>query len=179
MTRLRPSLSFTLIAVLAVAGCTTPAASATLAPGASGSAAPTAPVASPGLTIDLTGLDVCSLLDEGAVRALTGWPADVGITSDAGGPNPVKCFWGATQAGVPGYVEIAIGRTTGLPPHSDCSIVPVTDIGTEAQMATCPGDNIFVEAFEGGVLFSLQVQSKTPGDLAAVLMSVLNAVTSR
>ena len=179
MMRVRLSLALALIAVVAVAGCTTPSVSATLGPGATGSAAPTAPEASPSLAIDLTGLDACSLLDEGAVRALTGWPADVGITSDASGPNPVKCFWGATQAGVPGYVEIAIGRTTGLPPHADCSIVPVTDIGTEAQMATCPGDNVFAEAFEGGVLFSLQVQSKTPGDLASVLTSVLEAVTSR
>lgn len=179
MARMRLSLALTLIAVVAVAGCTTPAASATLMPGATASPPTTAPVASPSLTIDLTGLDLCSLLDDQTVRELAGWPADVRVASQPSGPNPIKCFWGAAQAGVPGYVEISVGRATGLFPRSDCTIVPVTGIGTEAQKATCPGDNVFLEAFDGGVLFSLQVQSKTPGDPAPALTRVLEEVTSR
>ncbi|HEX5591203.1 MAG TPA: hypothetical protein VFX65_13010 [Candidatus Limnocylindrales bacterium] len=55
----------------------------------------------------------------------------------------------------------------------------MTGIGAEAQKATCPGDNVFLEAFDGGFLFSLQVQSKTPGDPAPALTSVLEAATSR
>jgi hypothetical protein len=42
MARIRLSLALTLLAVLAIAGCTTPAASATLSPAATASAAPTA-----------------------------------------------------------------------------------------------------------------------------------------
>lgn len=178
MARIRLSRGLTLIAALVVAGCANPSASspASLSPTSTSSSSS---AASPSVTVDLTDLDLCPLLDDETVRTLAGWPADVRVESDGSGTNPVKCFWGAAQAGVPGYVEISVGRTTGLPPHADCTVVPETGIGTEAQRATCSGDNLFLEAFDGGLMYSIQVQSKTPGDLAPALTMILDEVNSR
>ena len=185
MTTLRTIVPGAILGGFMLAGCAAaatpgpPSAASTLAASAPATPAATTTAASPSLTINLTGLDGCALLDEQTIRGLTGWPGDVRIATQRGSatpPNELGCFWGAAQAGVPGYVEIVVSRGTALTrPFTGCSIVPVTGIGTEARTATCP-NGVFLEALDRGARVSLQVQSKTPGDLGSAVKKVLQQI---
>ena len=95
------------------------------------SATPTATAA-----FSLNGLDACTLLDEGAVRALTG--TSLKFSSDG---SMGTCFWGVTTAGEPAYVEISAFRTSGLAnwfrADAECTIVPVSVDAHEAAGQVC------------------------------------------
>ena len=64
----------------------------------------------PNAVVDLSGLDVCSLLTEADVQALTGTSV---AFADQGSDD--RCFWGATVPGEPQYVEVSVfGRSQEL-----------------------------------------------------------------
>ncbi len=137
-------------------------------------------------TIDLSALDVCSLLDEGGVRALTGTQLRfVGDDGGTSGSGERACFWGGP---FPQYVEIKVFRNnTGLSgfsytPAPDCVIVPVAGVGTEASGGTCAGGQrkVYLLAWDPGVIVSVLVNEPNrplePDDLAGVARTILEEI---
>lgn len=150
---------------------------------------PTATVLEPTPTgaIDWAALDVCSLLDETDVQEITGESA-VGFTDQGHQEaNGGKCFWGATRAGFPAYVEIGVWRNTGTMPEysggtvgQKCSESPVNGVGTEAIGGICappPQRKVYLSAIGEGVWVTFLVNEPTrplePDDLAAYVNTFL------
>lgn len=151
-------------------------------------AATTAGVATPG-AIDWSNLDVCALLDEKAVQEITG-ESEVGFTTN-GAHQEVsggRCFWGATRAGVPAYVEIEVGNSKGVLfgykfQGQTCSESPVAGVGTAALGGTCPAPpqrKVFLVAYDQGVQVRVLVNEPKrpldPGDLAAYVNAALQDI---
>ena len=149
----------------------------------------TAPPASP---INWSELDVCTLLDEQTVKEITG-ETEVGFTTDGGsqGVNGGDCFWGATRAGVPAYVEITVGNSNGNLlglnfQGQTCSESPVAGVGTAALGGTCPPPpqrKVYLVAIEPGVRLTVLVNEPKrpldPDDLAAYVNQVLKEIKSK
>jgi hypothetical protein len=151
LTARRVALQSVLIVGL-VAACATPATTGPLttnpsAGAVSSSDGPSAGTSGPAATvsgrIDLSSLDVCTLLSEQTVQEVTG--SSVGFDSSGGRG---KCFWAATRP-VPPYVEVEVlSSPGGLAAYNfnpaGCTLAPVTGVGAEAKGATCPGSQLKV-----------------------------------
>ncbi len=148
------------------------------APAASPSAVATAG-ASPAASIDLSGVDVCTLLDDAAVQELTGESVRF-ITQD----GAFSCFWGATVPGVPAYVEVSVGRRPeGLSSYDHlpgCTGAPVA-ASIEARGASCPGDphlKVWVAGLSDGVLVTVLVNEPSRALAPADMVPVLEAAAA-
>ena len=118
-------------------------------------------------------MDVCTLLDEQTVKEITG-ETEVGFATDGSqSVNGGSCFWGATRAGVPAYVEITVGNSNGELlglkfQGQTCSESPVAGVGTAALGGTCPPPpqrKVYLVAIEPGVLLTVLVnEPKRPLD---------------
>ena len=185
----RAALSFLLVVLSAYGGA--PAATGPLpsvgAPVPNTSAAPTASGAASGGRVDLTGVDVCSFLDETGVQEITG--AAVPFETQGKGPT---CFWAVPRPGVPQYVEVRVSAHAGglsgynFNPGAGCTIAAVTGIGSEAKGATCPPNpqrKIHLVAWDRGVLLTVLVNEPArplePADLGAIANRVLQQLASR
>lgn len=131
----------------------TPAVSAIAATPTAAPVATDEPATStPDAVVDLSGLDVCSLLTEADVQALTG----TSFTFD-GDASDGQCFWGVP--GEPQYVEVSVfARPTGLTgytfnPGDGCEVAPVSAVGAEAIGAICdnPQHKVYLLAADRGV----------------------------
>jgi hypothetical protein len=133
--------------------------------------------------VDLTGLDVCTLLTEQTVQDLTGSSEDFASQGGRG-----ACFWAVTRPGVPAYVEVMVRSSQrGLDSHSfsaGCTPVPVTAVGTEAKGATCAGTQtkVYLVAFDRGVILEVLVNEPErplqPADIGAVANQLLQQITA-
>ena len=153
-------------------------------PVATPTSAPATAVPTTSAVIDLSGLDACALLDEGAVRAITGTSLEF-VTDQR---DNTHCFWGATTPGDPQYVEIDVfARPGGLAeyrfnPGDGCAVVPVVGVGVEAKGAICdnPQHKVHLLAWAGGVAVRVLVnepeQPLSLDDLAATVNSVLDSL---
>ena len=142
------------------------------------SAAPTTAV------IDLSDLDVCSLLTQSDVQALTGTSLEFDDQ-----PNPDGCFWGVPVPGQPEYVEVRVfARPTGLTgytfnPGDGCEVAPVSGVGAEALGAVCdnPQHKVYLLATDRGVAVQVLVNEPAgplnPEGLAELVTATLEEIT--
>lgn len=124
-------------------------------------------------------VDVCSLLDAGAVRELTGE-----TTEFTAQPFSGSCMWTATDPAVPAFLELGLVSSSGLPGDTvarGCAVSPVGDLGEEAQGGSCPSDPdyfVFLDVVDRGAVVSLRVHEPSrelaPADLVPVLDAVLD-----
>jgi len=105
-----------------------------------------------GEQVDLSGLDVCTLLDDDTITQLAGEPLPF-----LGPPGPDSCFWAGRN---PAYVEVFVGPQNGL--NADffggCSGTPIEGVGEAAAGGTCVTNSqskVFLNAFERGVQVSV------------------------
>jgi hypothetical protein len=172
---------FALLAVSLVAcqasPSSSPSAPASQTPAASPDASPSA---SAGAQVDLD-VDSCAFLDIATVQGLTGVSEDF-VSDGMSEPSLTRCFWGATRAGVPGYVEITAFRQPSIPDHSfgdGCTVTPVSGVGSAAEFVECPADpqvKIGMLAFDDGVAVTVIVNEPTgtltADDLGPVIESI-------
>ena len=158
---------------------TVSAATPTAAPSATEEPVPSTPNA----VVDLSGLDVCSLLTEADVQALTGTSVTFADQGTDG-----RCFWGAP--GEPQYVELSVfARPTGLTgytfnPGDNCEVASVSGVGAEAIGATCdnPQHKVYLLAADSGVAVQVLVNEPTgaldPETLGATAAAALEEITA-
>jgi hypothetical protein len=139
---------------------------------------------SPTAVVDLSELDVCSLLTEADVQALTG--TSVSFADQGTGD---RCFWGATVPGEPQYVEVSVfARPTGLTgytfnPGDGCEVAPVSGVGAEAIGAICdnPQHKVHLLAADRGVAVQLLVNEPNgpldPQTLGETVTAALAEIT--
>jgi hypothetical protein len=141
---------------------------------------PPAPSASAAALVDID-VDACSFIDTATVQALTGVSENF-ATQAQSQPSGSSCFWGATVAGVPGYVELSIFRQHSLADYAfgdGCDVTPITGVAVEAAFVDCPPDpqhKVSMLAFERGVIVSVLVNEPAgpvgADDLGPVIESV-------
>jgi hypothetical protein len=162
------------------ATATVSAATPTAAPVATDAPA----TSSPDAVVDLSELDVCSLLTEADVQALTGTSVNF-VDSGTGD----RCFWGATAPGEPQYVEVTVfARPTGLTgysfnPGDGCVVAPVSGVGAEAIGAICdnPQRKVHLLAADRGVAVQVLVNEPNgpldPQTLGETVTGALEEIT--
>lgn len=158
----------------------TAAATASLAPAVTASPA----TAEPTQAIDLSALDVCTLLSGADVQELTGTSLEF-----EGDPVPDGCFWGAPME--PQYVEVMVfARPAGLTgytfnPGDGCEIAPVSGVGAEALGAVCdnPQHKVYLLAADRGIVVRVLVNEPTgsldPADLGAAVTATFEEITAQ
>lgn len=176
-------IALAILLLLSVAACGgAPAASpnaasqgtgSTAAPGA-GTAAPSAGAST--AAVDLSGVNVCDLVPESTVSALTG---ESGFTKDS--RSNTHCFWGVMRAGVPQYLEIELSnRPNGIGdfnlnlPQNTCVTVPMSAAGLEAKGGDCTGaqHKVYLIAWANGVMATVLVNEPPAGTTPATLVQV-------
>ena len=155
--------------------------------GTSGTAS-AAPATPGGGTIDLSGLDACTLLDMAAVEALTG-ETGFDMQRTDGGPSGDKCFWAVPRPGVPQFVEVSVGRRASLDGYGlningiACPSTALSGAGVDAVGGVCvsPQKRVFLAALDQGVAVEVSVNEPkgplTPEDLLSVAKTVLDGLT--
>ena len=181
-----------LLLVLAACGGGAPATGGATGPADATAAAGTTagPTATAGAAtaaaIDLSKVDVCAIVPEATVEALTG---ETGFITDASSVGGASCFWAVPRAGVPQYLEVRISRRTkSLADYAlnvngvACPGVAVAGVGAEARGGVCttPQRKIFLVAMDRGVAVEVIVNEPkgalTPDSLAEIARSVLNGL---
>jgi hypothetical protein len=174
-----------------IAACSGPAATAqpeptSGVPAASG-AAPTGSTATAGAAIDLSKLDVCAIVPEATVEALTG---ESGFTTNQRADvRSASCFWGVPKPGVPQYLEVRVDRRTAplgeyvlTVNNVPCEGADIPGVGTEARGGTCPDSQhkVWLIVLDRGVSVQVIVNEPksalAPADLVAVVTTVLAGV---
>ena len=173
--------------VLAIAACSggAPATAVTPTdvtgnPAASGPAATSGATSGAGATVDLSGLDVCNLIDEATVSALTGVS---GFTTSS--RDNTHCFWAVPKPGVPQYLEVDVSaRPNGIGdydlsfPQNTCTSVPVSAADLQAKGGDCTGPQhkVYVIAWAQGVMVSVLVNEPPAGTTPAGLLEFADGV---
>jgi hypothetical protein len=189
--------SLALSALLVLAACSSSPVSVDPTPGvaaagtAGASSAPpatsTAGAATPTAPIDLSGLDVCALLDEQTLVGLAGASFDFRPAASPIFASGGSCFWGVLYE--PTYVEISVFKRPGLAgynfaPGTDCQSAPVT-AEIEAVGGTCssPQHKVYLSVADGGLAMTLLVNEPRrplePSDLTTTLRSALESVAGQ